>query len=445
MSAPGPWRVVSLDLSRGVPALRAEPGVRGLYVVYWWRDLPLGQEAIPEADLPLTAIQVRERASEAITPAVGDRLFKHGFKAPLPERSDGPAAPPDFHALMALDRPLHALQERQRDRAAGAENAEAAPALSVVICTRDRATSLARCLRSIKALRQPPEEVVVVDNAPATDAARRLVAKWPDVRYVLEPRPGLSAARNAGIRASTGDLIAFTDDDLVLHPDWAARLRDAFADPGVAAMTGLVLPAELETPAQLAFETRWSFNRGFRRRLFDAAFFQETQRWGAPVWEIGAGANMAFRRTLFEEVGGFDERLGAGASGCSEDSEVWYRALAAGRACRYEPAAVAYHYHRRDAAGLRHQLYQYMRGHVAALLIQFAKHRHRGNLHRLFHILPRHYARLLLQRTWEGSASGPLALRAQWRGSAAGLLFYLKHRRAPGAPTIPPRNPPPPG
>jgi GT2 family glycosyltransferase len=121
------------------------------------------------------------------------------------------------------------------------------------------------------------------------------------------------------------------------------------------AVTGLVLPAELATEAQLHFETYWGFGRGYRRIDFISVFFESDRMRGCPVWEIGAGANMAFRREVFEKVGLFDERLDVGAAGCSGDSEFWHRVLTHGGVCRYEPGAVAYHFHRRDWAGLSNQ------------------------------------------------------------------------------------------
>ena len=87
---------------------------------------------------------------------------------------------------------------------------------------------------------------------------------------------------------------------------------------------------------------------GIARVDFDRTFFEATKDVGVPAWRLGAGANMAFRRDAFDRVGLFDERLGAGASGCSEDSELWYRLLAEGHRCRYWPSAVVLHHHRAD-------------------------------------------------------------------------------------------------
>ena len=198
-----------------------------------------------------------------------------------------------------------------------------------------------------------------------------------------------------GSSHATSDLIAFTDDDVVVHPGWIGAIREAFVDRGVMAVTGLVLPAELATAAQYAFQTDvlgWGW--GYRALDFDRTFFDATKDVGVPAWRLGAGANMAFRREAFDRVGLFDERLGAGASGCSEDSELWYRLLAEGHRCRYWPSAVVLHHHRADWDGLRHQMYSYMRGHVAALFVQFERYRHWGNVYRAFVALPWYLATL---------------------------------------------------
>jgi hypothetical protein len=161
------------------------------------------------------------------------------------------------------------------------------------------------------------------------------------------------------------------------------------------------------------------------------------KRLGVPAWRLGAGANMAFRREVFARVGFFDERLGAGASGCSEDSELWYRLLAEGYRCRYTPASVVFHHHRADWEGLRQQMYGYMRGHVAALFFQFARYRHWGNLYRAFVAVPAYLTRLglhsikqragrLLYESESSSLTQPVG--AQILGAIAGYGYYVRHR-----------------
>jgi len=245
----------------------------------------------------------------------------------------------------------------------------------------------------------------------------------------MEPRPGLDVARNTGIRHSSGEIIAYIDDDVEVHPGWLNRLHHGFKDPQVMAVTGLVLPAELDTEAQFLFETYWGFNRGYIVQKYDSLFFKQTRATGSPVWEIGAGANMAFRRRFFELGHDFDERLDVGAAGCSGDSEFWYHVLAEGWTCLYNPAAVVFHYHRREMAGLKNQLLYYMRGHVTALLIQFEKYRHWGNLHRLFILLPVYYVRLFAVGCLRRFRERYQTLGQEIRGCFSGLIFYLSNRQ----------------
>lgn len=303
---------------------------------------------------------------------------------------------------------------------------------SVVICTRDRAEALARTLASLGSQTRKPDQIVVVDNASRGQDTRVVaLAAEVDVDYVREDRPGLDIARNTGARTAKGEIIAYADDDVLLHPRWLERLLAAFDTPAVIAVTGLVLPAELESGAQILFERHWGFGRGFRRIDFDGSYFRHFGRYGCPAWEIGAGANMAFRRTAFAEVGYFDERLDVGAAGCCGDSEYWYRLLAAGWTCRYEPSAVACHYHRRDEDALARQIFAYMRAHVVALLIQFERHRHYGNLRRLFVSLPYWYARRAVRRLVRGTDDSNRLLFVEVRGALSGLAYYLRAWRTP--------------
>ena len=426
MSTFKPWKVLHLELSEGIPVLPPVPDIHGLFVVFWWHGIPLGREEIAAEQLPMPATQLANLAVQAITPALSDQLLPQGFEAPLSEyfMHQPQATSPNFQSLLTLEHPLRKLQEHW----SGPVDNSVSQTVSVIICTQGRTEQLAQCLRSLQNLSHPPQEIIVVDNLPSKDKTRQLVSQMSGIGYIPEPRPGLSVARNTGIRHSTGNIVAFTDDDVVVHPDWITRLQQSFQNHRVMAVTGLVLPAELETESQLIFEGLEIFSFGYRPKTFDQKFFQATKHQGVPVWRIGAGANMAFRRQVFELVGNFDDRLGAGASGCSEDSELFYRVLAEGWTCRYEPTAVVYHYHRRELDDLRQQMHQYMRGHVVALLIQFANYTHWGNLRRLFLSLPRLYTRLFLVDLLKGFEPRRSMLLAQVLGCLAGVKFYLQNR-----------------
>jgi GT2 family glycosyltransferase len=199
----------------------------------------------------------------------------------------------------------------------------------------------------------------VVDNAPSSEATRVLVEdRGSRVRYVREARPGLDWARNRAIAEATGEVIAFTDDDVEVDPGWIRALAAAFGtDETVAAVTGLVLPAELETHAQVLFERYRSFGRGFApRRVAPGTGGPLAHRYGA-AGDYGTGANMAFRRSLFGRIGPFDPALDVGTpTRGGGDLEMFFRVLKEGHALVYEPRAIVRHRHRQSMEALRRQI-----------------------------------------------------------------------------------------
>lgn len=303
---------------------------------------------------------------------------------------------------------------------------------SVVICTRDRPAELSVCLSSLPMQTYRPREIIVVDNA-SLDRRTQDVALSAGAIYIREDRPGLDIARNSGAIRATSDIVAYTDDDVLLHPQWLERLVAAFDSPQVGAVTGLVLPAELATEAQRHFETYWSFGKGYELRDFDMSHFKSHPDGVFPAWDIGAGASMAFRREVFETVGYFDERLDVGQAGCSGDSEFWYRLLANGYICRYFPGSVAFHFHRKTIEGLASQIYYYMRGHVAALLVQYERTGITANRYRAYWHMPRWYLRRYLRRLLGNmlrrNGVYNRFLNEEIAGYFAGLLFYHRQRK----------------
>jgi GT2 family glycosyltransferase len=303
---------------------------------------------------------------------------------------------------------------------------------SVLICTRDRAEDLRKCLASLVGQTMKPREIIVVDNASKTGQTRDVVLA-AGATYVREDRPGLDFARNAAIRAATADIVAFTDDDVVLHPLWLENLTKAFDRPEIVCVTGLVLPGELDTPAQFVFETRWGFGRGYKRIDFGPDYYVRHHGRGCPVWEIGAGASQAFRRSVFADVGLFDTRLDVGAAGCCGDSELWNRLLFHGYTCRYEPTAVAWHFHRREMEGLRKQIRAYMSGHTASLLVQYQRTGGSGNLKRVLFSLPRYYARKLYRYARWGRRADTMFVFSEIKGCLEGIWFIVRRPRIPEA------------
>jgi GT2 family glycosyltransferase len=240
---------------------------------------------------------------------------------------------------------------------------------SIVICTRNRTDDLRRCLDALMRLRANGGEIIVVDNAPSDDRTAQLVARYP-ARYVREDRVGLNWARSRGARMATGEIVIFTDDDVVVDPDWIPAILEPFSHPRVAAVTGLTMPLELESEAQELFEIYGGFGRGFRRRTFDYTVIAP-----AASGAVGAGSNMAFRRELLNRMRLFDAELDGGTvTRSGGDAYAFYRLLAGGYQIVYTPDALVWHRHRRDYASLRRTLAGYSVGGFAVLTRCWVEH-----------------------------------------------------------------------
>jgi len=246
------------------------------------------------------------------------------------------------------------------------------PAISVVVCTRDRPESLDRCLEALGRVRYVQHEVLVVDSASAS-AETAAVAARHGVRCVREEQPGLDRARNRGIEEALYDLVAFVDDDVQVHPGWLAGVAAGFEDVDVDLVTGLVLPLEITTPAQRYFESYGEgMSKGADPRVFRRV--RLTHRQLIEVQRVGVGANMAGRKSALVELGGFDPALDVGtpAAGAG-DLDMFHRMLVAGRSIRFEPRALAWHRHRREMRDLREQLYNNGRSYGVYLLKIFRR------------------------------------------------------------------------
>ena len=241
------------------------------------------------------------------------------------------------------------------------------PPISVVICTRDRTDLLKGALEAILALDYPDREIIVIDNAPSNSSTAELVARLP-VRYVKEERPGLDWARNRGIAEASHEIIAFTDDDVRPDRGWLRGMAAGFVDPTIMAVSGLVAPAELETEAQIQYEFGYGGMLQYLHcfKVDGSNLTAQKLLWASAY---GVGANMAFRRQVFEDVGNFDPALDVGTpTRGAGDIEMFHRILAKGYSTFYEPTAFVWHVHRRSGEALSRQLRDNGRGFGAYLL-----------------------------------------------------------------------------
>ncbi len=300
------------------------------------------------------------------------------------------------------------------------------PTASVVVCTRDRTADLERCLPGLQGLADQGYEVLVVDNCPSDDSTARLVSDYPTISYLYEARPGLDIARNRGLQAASGEIVAFTDDDAIVDSGWLAALLRNFDDPMVAIVTGMTLPLELESKAQLWFELTNGFGRGFERKTFDLATMEPLASG-----QVGAGVNMAIRRSALEDIGWFDEALDGGTPALSGgDQEFFYRALARGYRIVYEPKALVWHRHRREWDSLRRTLYGYGVGLFAWWTRAFLEEKE----WQILKIAPswfwQYHTRNLIQSLLRRPQCVPLDLAwAEFLGALKGPLAYRRSRR----------------
>ena len=305
--------------------------------------------------------------------------------------------------------------------------------VTIVLATCNRPDDLRRCLTALQPERRSRDvEIVVIDNRPGPSSpTRSVVAEFPGIVFVEEPRAGLSYARNAGFAAASGDILIAIDDDVTVHEGWLERLVAPFHRPEVAVVTGNVLPEELDTVSQCLFETYGGLGKGFERFEVDGEWFRSL-RGAVPTWKLGATANAAFRASVLRDpnVGVLDEALGAGMpTGCSEDTYLFYRILKAGHTIVYEPTAWVWHRHRRDLPSLRRQIYAYSKGHVAYHLTTLLRDGDWRALVRLGYSLPKVYAARAYGRL-RGWSDYPLSLiLLEVAGNLAGPFALWQARR----------------
>ena len=227
---------------------------------------------------------------------------------------------------------------------------------SVIITTFNRARLLADTLRALAAQVVPQTlrwEVVVVDNN-SRDTTRETVLGFSktssvSVRYSFEPKQGVGFARNSGIDVASGDVILFTDDDILPNTDWVSRTLETMAASGLDGVGGRVLPRwESEAPS-------WLLARSDLRMWLSLAEEDTALLLAYPMVPSRriVGASMAFRRGVFEELGRFDPALGHRGARLYGGEEVDFvnRLLLANKRIGYDPSIVVYH--RVDASRLR--------------------------------------------------------------------------------------------
>lgn len=420
-----PTLIHQLELTGPVSPIQAADQYDAIYLYLKWQGQIIDLVIINNDRRPVGPQQIITTIVKATHDTILTRLYREHNPEVSPDRRAGLAADLEralTHRL-TLALPAETVLE---GTARGKVVAQQDLTVSIIICTLDRPQDLVNCLERLSrhqtGLRY---EVVVVDNNPASGLTRPIAAEY-GVRYVAEPRRGVSYARNAGIKAMRGRILVYLDDDVTVAEGWLDRLIEPFEDKTVMCVTGLVLPKDLNNYSAELFEDYGGLGRGFKPIKYDQSFLQRRLR-SAPTWEIGGTASAAFRGTIFKDVriGPFREDLGPGVpSGVGEDTYMFYKILKAGYSCFYQPGSVAYHSHRQDMAALRKQLFNYSKGHVAYHLVTLFNDKDWLTLPYLLIYLPRmlwwrfrqtrkkysfYPVKLLLLESW-GYLNGPWSL-----------------------------------
>jgi len=229
------------------------------------------------------------------------------------------------------------------------------PSVSVIIPVLNGERTIRDCLVSLLKMEYPPErrEILVVDNG-STDRTAEIIKGHP-VRYLCEKRQGAGAARNTGIEASSGEILAFTDADCVVSTGWASELVRGFEDGGVGGVEGEIVDYPPVTPAEQFVASRRSFS--YQSRL------------ASPFYPYVLTANVAFRRQVFERIGLFDPRFPA--AGGEDIDFSWRFFQGAAMSLRCNPKAIVFHRHRTTAGGFFRQQIRNGRG-IAILRAKYS-------------------------------------------------------------------------
>jgi glycosyltransferase involved in cell wall biosynthesis len=222
--------------------------------------------------------------------------------------------------------------------------------VSVVIPVRNREQTIQPLMESLQKLDYDRNkvEVIVVDGN-STDKTQEIVKKYP-VKLIVEEKKGLNRARNTGIKSSKGDIIAFTDSDCVVPPNWITKIVENFKDPEVSCVGGSAKALDTDFISQYADNSVVRLMPFFTKR--------EELNSVKPFFRHPAGCNMAFRRKVAEDVGYFDEKIQYGF----DEVEFADRVCKAGYKMVLDPDVVVWHKHRSSLKDFLKQNFQYGKG-----------------------------------------------------------------------------------
>ncbi len=289
--------------------------------------------------------------------------------------------------------------------------------LSVIVCTNNNVDDLRNCLSALKCSLSDKDEIIVVDYAKDNNYTELLLENFPEILYVRETNPSLAKARNVGIKLAKNSIVAFTDEKVIVGEIWADEIRNSFINRNIMAITGLVIPVEINSMTKPYFNRNWSYSRGYSEQFFDCKYFNDRIENKQPFWGIAVKSNMAFRKSIFDIVSYFDETL------VNEliDELLVFKLLSKGWECVYHPSVYVYEQSIVKSADLKKQLFNQMKAQTFWLF-------QNDNCKPIYKNLPFYYYRRLLNCNKGDKLDTISGVKAEIFGTITGLFAYLTYR-----------------
>ena len=299
------------------------------------------------------------------------------------------------------------------------------PGICVIICANDESTGMSRCLSSLRAIKHPSDEIIVVDYG-TRGVDRNLAANFTSVRYIRSEHSNIAVARNLGVAEAHHDLVAFIDTDSYPDPQWLDIVGDTFSFQPVDGMCGLVIATSLEAGPQMQFEQGgYGLGRGLERKLVSNTNLADSESLRAR-W-FGSGNNMAFRRNAFRDIGGFDPRFDVNLQGGASDMELFHRFVVGGHRLLYEPRAITWYTTRHNQSSIRKTAYRHGKATGIYLLMCLRKKTVRPQAI-LQHIVYEWAWQRIVRRLVRPGKATRLLVLGELFGASASPMAFLKAR-----------------
>lgn len=289
--------------------------------------------------------------------------------------------------------------------------------LSVIVCTNENVEGLRNCLAALKHNITEKDEIIVVDYSKEHKYAELMLKNYPEITYIKEDKLRLGKARNAGIKFAKNSIVAFTVDEVMVSKIWADEIKSSFLNKNVMAVSGLLIPVEINSATEHLFNRYWAYNRGYSELTFDYTHFNKHVENKEPFCGIAVSGNMAFRKSIFEKVSLFDEDM----ENEIIDEVMVYNILSKGWECVYQPTVYVYEQATVTSKKIKKQFFDHMKAQTFWLL-------QNKRCNPICKNLPFHYYRISKYYNQRGRLEPIPGIKAEIWGILAGIFANYAFR-----------------